>query len=237
MAEYKNFDTYISQNHHLNVKESFKELNRMVSPYMDASGTFKVLDVGCATGALIGYLKDCYPQWKYTGIDISDDLLNLARKKLPDCEWIKGSALTTSKKLEKNFNLILCFGVLGIFDENDAIELFNNLLRCIKPGGQIILFSQFNEMDVDTQISHRKYDKNGNDNGWEKGWNNYSIKTITEWLEDRVSKVEFVDFSMPYDIESKNDLVRSWTVQVNEKRRLTNGLKLLIDLKFLKITV
>ncbi len=192
------------------------------------------MDVGCATGALVGYLKGCYPKWKYTGIDISAELLNVAKKKLPSCEWIQGSAINISKEFENSFDLIVCFGVLGIFNESDAIKLFDNLLRCIRPGGQIILFSQFNEMDVDTQISHRKYDKNGHDNGWESGWNNYSVKTITKWLNSRVSKMEFVDFVMPYDIEAKNDLVRSWTVQVDQQRRLTNGLKLLIDLKFFK---
>ena len=119
----------------------------------------------------------------------------------------------------------------------EAIKLFNELLRCSKPGGEIIVFSQFNEIDADTQITHRKYNKDGDDNGWEKGWNNYSMKTIEKWLEDKVDSIEFIDFSMPMDIYPKNDLVRSWTIQIDQKRRLTNGLKLLIDLKFLKIIV
>jgi ubiquinone/menaquinone biosynthesis C-methylase UbiE len=235
MAQYKNFDTYISQDHHLNVKESFKKISEIASLNDKGNDTLQVLDVGCATGALIGYLKDCNPKWKYTGIDISSKLLDVAREKMPDCKWVEGSGLDISSKFNKKFDLVVCFGVLGIFDEGDAIKLFDNLLKSVKPGGQIILFSQFNEMDVDTQINHRKYNKSGENYGWEKGWNNYSIKTVKGWLYGRVESVEFIDFDMPVDLEPQDDLVRSWTIEINNKRQLTNGLKLLIDLKFLKI--
>ena len=77
MSKYKNFDAYISEDHHINVKESFKELGLLISNV--ANKSLKVLDVGCASGALISYLKNCHPQWEFTGIDISDDLLKIAR--------------------------------------------------------------------------------------------------------------------------------------------------------------
>lgn len=234
MVKYKNFNTYTLEDHHANVKESFKKLRELISSKHDEK---KVLDVGCATGALIGYLKSCSPDWKYTGIDISDDLLDVAKEKISGVNWIQGSAIDMPAEFENQYDLITCFGVLGIFDEGDAIKMFNELTRCTIPGGEIIVFSQFNEMDADTQITHRKYDENGVDRGWEKGWNNYSMKTVKKWLEGRVSRVEFINFSMPIDIEPKDDLVRSWTVKVDQQRRLTNGLKLLIDLKFLKITI
>jgi ubiquinone/menaquinone biosynthesis C-methylase UbiE len=235
VAEYKNFNTYTSEDHHANVKESFKNLRELIS--IPSNKKSKVLDVGCATGALIGYLKSHHPDWQYTGIDISDDLLDIARQKISGVDWIQGSATNMPGKFKGQYSLITCFGVLGIFDEDDAIKLFDELLRCVEPGGEIILFSQFNEMDADTQITHRKYDKHGKDNGWEKGWNNYSMRTVKKWLKDRVSRVEFIDFSMPIDLDPKDDLVRSWTIKIDQQRRLTNGLKLLIDLKFLKITV
>ena len=126
---------------------------------------------------------------------------------------------------------------LGIFDEIEAIQMFNELVNSTKPGGEIIVFSQFNEMDADTQITHRKYNKNGQHNGWEKGWNNYSKKTIHSWLDSKVEQIDFIDFSLSLDLNPKDDLVRSWTIEIDKERRLTNGLKLLIDLKFLKITV
>jgi len=232
MADYKNFNTYITEDHHANVKESFKKLTELISEQNNK----EVLDVGCATGALLGYLMSCNPDWRCTGIDVSEELLDIARERVPGATWVQGSATDMSSKLKNQYDLVTCFGVLGIFDEYDAIQMFDELIKCTKTGGEVIVFSQFNEMNADTQITHRKYDENGDDLGWEKGWNNYSMKTVKKWLTGKVKKIEFFDFSLPIDLEPKSDLVRSWTVQVNQERRLTNGLKLLIDLKFLKIT-
>jgi ubiquinone/menaquinone biosynthesis C-methylase UbiE len=232
MAEYKNFNTYLESDCHANVKESFKKLKSLISNPLTVKNT---LDVGCATGAWIGYLKNNYPDCLYTGIDISDNLLAIARKKIPGADFIQGSATNLPNEFEGKYDLITCIGVLGIFDEDDAKTVFNELLRCIKPGGQIIFFNQFNEIDVDTQIIHRKYNSHGEDNGWERGWNNYSMLTIKKWLKNRVIKLEFVDFFMPMDLSPKVDPVRSWSILIDNKRRLTNGLKLIIDLKFLII--
>ena len=235
MAKYKNFDTYISQDHHLKVKDSFKKLENLISNFSDRKKN--VLDVGCASGALIGFLNSCNPEWEYTGLDISNDLLNIARKKIPNVNWLEGSATSMPDSFKGQFDLVTCFGVLGIFDEIEAIKMFDELIRSTKPGGEIIVFSQFNEMHADTQITHRKYNQNGEHNGWEKGFNNYSQKTIHNWLNSKVKNVEFIDFSLSLDLDPKDDLVRSWTIDIDKKRRLTNGLKLLIDLKFLKIRV
>jgi ubiquinone/menaquinone biosynthesis C-methylase UbiE len=235
MGNYKNFDTYISQDHHKDIKESFKKIDKLISNSLEKKKN--VLDVGCASGALISFLKSCHSEWEYTGIDISKDLLNIARKKLPDVNWIEGSGINMPDFFTEQFDLVTCIGVLGIFDEIEARKLFDELIRSTKPGGEIIVFSQFNEMNVDTQITHRKYNKNDEHRGWEKGFNNYSQKTIHNWLDTKVESVEFINFSLPLDLEQKEDLVRSWTIDINKKRRLTNGLKLIIDLEFLKLRV
>ena len=235
MAEYKNFNTYISEDKQNNIKDSFKELDKLIAN--PSVKNKNVLDVGCANGDLISFLVRQHPEWKYTGIDISTDLINLAREKFPTINWLVGSATKLPIDFKHQFDLVTCFGVLGIFDEVDAIQMFNELIKSTKLGGEIIVFSQFNEMDADTQISHRKYNKNGKHNGWEKGWNNYSKKTIHLWLDTKVKKIEFFNFSLSLDLNPRVDLVRSWTIEIDKERRLTNGLKVLIDLKFLKITV
>jgi len=235
VADYKNFDTYISQDHHSDVKESFRQLAKIISSTKGRSGNLKVLDVGCATGALIGFLKSVYPHWDYTGVDISKELLAIANNKVSNCNWVSGSALELPKTFDNKFDLIVCFGVLGIFDEKDAVDMFDCILKAAKPGARIVVFSQFNEMDVDTQITHRKYTGEGESRGWEKGWNNYSFKTIRAWLKGRVSSEKFINFQIPIMLERQEDLVRSWTIEFGSRKQLTNGLKLLIDLKFLDI--
>ena len=231
--KYQNIGTYITEDHHSYVKESFKKLEKLVQPDKNK----KVLDIGCATGALISYLKSCHSEWEFTGVDVSDELLNIAKIKVPGVNFINQSGINLSEDYTDQFDLVTCIGVLGIFDEKDAMMLLNELVRCTKPGGEIILFNEFNELDVDRQVTHRKYNKDGQTIGWEKAWNNYSIKTINLWLKDKVNSLKFIDWHMPIPLTPKDDLVRSWTIEVENKLRLTNGLKLFIDLKFLKIKV
>ena len=133
------------------------------------------------------------------------------------------------------FDVSLFIGTLGIFDEQDAKQAVNELLRCSKPGGRIYMFAQFNDFDADVLITHRKA-RDGKMGEWEKGWNIYSVKTIRDWLGER--EVNVTDFSMPFDLPRKDDLVRTWTMRDEQGNiHLTNGLKLLVDLKFIEIIV
>jgi len=236
MATYNNFDTYISENHNENLKESFKYLGKLLEEQIQ-DDQISALDVGCATGALIEYLGNKNPLWRFTGVDISSELLNKAQQRMPMHKWIEGSALTLPKEFDHKFDVSLCVGVLGIFDEQDAKILIEQLIRSTKKGGVIYIFAQFNDFDVDVQVTHRKYGNQGL-GGWEKGWNIYSVRTINEWFGQKVANVNFVKFEMPFDIEPKDDPVRTWTIQDNDgKRMTTNGLKLLVDLQFLEIIV
>lgn len=82
----------------------------------------KVLDIGCGTGNMItvGQIK---PD-QYTGIDISDNMLQQAEKKYPDYTFAYHDA---RKPLIGNFDVILSiFGqanYMGIYDWVESIEL------------------------------------------------------------------------------------------------------------------
>lgn len=233
---YKNFDTYISENHNENVKESFKYLAEKLDQQVQTEQV-SVLDVGCATGALVEYLGKKKPLWNFTGVDVSAELLNKARERMPSYEWVEGSALSLPKEFSHKFDVSLCIGVLGIFDEENAKIVIEQLISATRKGGVIYILAQFNDFDVDVQVTHRKYGDKGI-GAWEKGWNIYSVRTINEWFQKKVANVNFVKFEMPFDIEQKDDPVRTWTIQDHEgKRMTTNGLKLLVDLQFLEIRV
>jgi hypothetical protein len=102
----------------------------------------------------------------------------------------------------------------------------------------VYILSQFNEYDVDVHVTHRKYRDDNSIGDWEKGWNIFSKRTVMKWLDRDFSSVNFIDFSMSFDLPAKDDPVRTWTIRDNQERiRLTNGLKLLVDLKFIEILV
>lgn len=236
-AKYQNFKTYLSEDHHVAPKEYFVELSELLKARRASLPAVpRVLDVGCATGALLGYLTQQFPDWSYHGVDVSEELVAKARVSVPSVEFSVGSALDPLPGMHGAFDIVLCLGVLGIFSEADARRCLINLIEATASGGVVYVFGQFNDHDVDVQISHRKR-SDGHVGAWEAGWSNYSRSTVREWLDGRFRTLRFVEFEMPFAIEPRSDPVRSWTIEQAGKKRLTNGLKLLIDLSFLEVTL
>lgn len=234
MPSYRNFDTYLKEDHHGRPKEVFVLLGDLLAAHDSIPANARVLDLGCATGALIAYLKSRFPGWSFTGVDISQDLIDAARKAKVDAELVVGSALDAAAAFGGQFDLVLCLGVLGIFDEADARTCVDNVLACLRPGGSAYILAQFNEYDVDVIVKHRKL--RGQAMGdWESAWNIYSRHTLAGWCAGRAASVRFIDFSMPYALERKADPVRTWTVEIDGRNQLTNGLKLMVDLSYAEI--
>jgi ubiquinone/menaquinone biosynthesis C-methylase UbiE len=237
-AIYRNTGVYLNEDHHNFVKENFKVLGDLISNRAkEVPESANVLDVGCATGALIGYLSKRFSNYAFTGVDNVPELLEVARTKIPGSSWYQGNAFNLPSDFAQNFDLSLLIGVLSVFDEKDARNTLLELIRCTRKGGYIYIFSPFNEHDVDILVTHRKY-KNDAPSLWEKGWNLYSERTVKSWIKDNVSHCKITPFNMPFDLEPKDDPIRTWTIKTDgSKRRQTNGLKFLVDFSFLEIKV
>ena len=60
----------------------------------------------------------------------------------------------------------------------------------------------------------------------QSGWNIWSINYLRKFLKNR--KLSVHKFVINLDIKKRNkDLLRAWTIKVNNKRYFTNALKLL----------
>jgi len=240
-ATYRGFDTYTKSDHHSYVKENFKLLGDLIEDKLKENVIPKnstVLDIGCATGALIGYLSARFPNFIFEGVDVSEELIGIAIKQIPDSKFFVAGINDLTDICNKTYDIVLCIGVLGIFDEDEAKDAFNRMLNCVNPGGLIYVFSQFNEVDVDVMVKYRRVAPESKWGGWGVGWNIYSYRTIDEWLKNRVTKHRFIEFNMPFPLDKQENPVRSWTVEMGDgSLRLTNGLKLFVDLRYLEITV
>ena len=240
-AKYQGFDTYTKTDYHGNVKENFKVLGDLLSSRFDfdlSLRKLRVLDFGCATGALLGYLHRRFMNLKMTGIDVSEELIKIAREKVPTAEFMVGGVEQFSLLERQKFDVALCFGVLGIFDEDEARGALKHLVRSVRPGGSVFVFSQFNEFDVDVIVRHRLTHPDVKWNEWGRGWNIYSYQTVGNWLNDIDCRYRFIDFQMPFELPPQDNPVRTWTFELpSGAQQLTNGMKLLVDLKFLEISV
>lgn len=85
----------------------------------------KVLELGCGTAENLAVFGKNY---KLTGIDISEGMLKVARKKIPSGNFVQGDI--SSFDLKEKFDLIFC-----VYDTVNHLENFKqwtSLFRCVK---------------------------------------------------------------------------------------------------------
>ncbi len=92
-----------------------------------------VIDLGCGNGNLSIKLKE--KGYNVTGIDDSEDMLEIARKNYSDIEFIKGNALDF--KIDP-VDGIFSNAVLHWIDKEKHQELLNNISSNIKKGGEFV---------------------------------------------------------------------------------------------------
>lgn len=103
------------------------------------TGAETVLDIGCGTGALEHSLVSRHPNLKITGVDLSEKMLSVARRKLQACPNVDFVAANASGLPFPNesFDRVICASAFHYFDEPQTPVL--EMRRVLKPGGKLIL--------------------------------------------------------------------------------------------------
>lgn len=103
----------------------------------------RILEVGVGTGLSL----NMYPKGvKLVGIDLSEDMLNKARKKVETENLIHVEALHSMDAQEMNFpdnsfDKIVAMYVVSVVP--DVGQMFREIRRVCKPGGRIIVLNHF----------------------------------------------------------------------------------------------
>jgi ubiquinone/menaquinone biosynthesis C-methylase UbiE len=204
--------------------ERFKFIKDILRKKLKNGKSF--LDIGCAKGEFIWYLKDFFPGTRFTGIDISGKLISLARKepKLKDATFMRGSALNFD--LKKKFDFVLMNGVLSIFD--DFPRPLRRMMKHLKRGGWGYIFGCFTKSDIDVLVRYRNNFLGSRK--WESGLNMFSLKTIEKALRPFSERTKFYRFDLPIDLARKKNPVRSYTVNTGKGRIILNGANILNQL-------
>ena len=235
-APYLNADLYLREDHNAMVKDKDIQLGDILSSCMLGPAA-NILDVGCATGALLAYLKQHFPGWTMTGIEPDARLVEEAKSANPDLFFDVGTATQLESIWTDTFDAILSTGVFGIFDPEDAQQVLSEMIRCTKKNGVICILANFNDHPADVIVKFAKH-HNGLSNEWESGWNIYAEITMRSWLKDMAQSVEFLPFTLTVDQPPKDDPSRSFTFKdENGKRMITNGLRILANLQYCVIRV
>lgn len=102
----------------------------------------KVLDVACGTGVLFpDYLK---AGAEITGIDISENMVNAAKKKFPGISVICGDA--TDYPFEEKFDVIMIYNAFPHFDEPE--KLIKNLAEALNSNGRLSIAHGISEKEL-----------------------------------------------------------------------------------------
>src|SRR4051812_34269584 len=71
-----------------------------------------ILDVGCGMGDLLPFLYAKSPDFRYLGVDVSEDFINIAKKRYEGHEFMVADPF--KKDLGRTFDIVLLSGVLNI---------------------------------------------------------------------------------------------------------------------------
>jgi ubiquinone/menaquinone biosynthesis C-methylase UbiE len=112
-----------------------KFLESVVRRYGRSGGT-AWLDVACGTGRHLQFLRRHY---LVTGVDVSADMLRIARRRLPGVRLRHADMRTF--RLAGSFDVVSClFSAIGHLETERDLQLaFSNFARHVKPGGVVMV--------------------------------------------------------------------------------------------------
>jgi SAM-dependent methyltransferase len=119
-----------------------EKIKELIKQYKTTSGN-SLLEVGCGTGHHIQHLQDTF---QCTGVDINNEILEVAREKLPDTEFIQANMI--SMDLGKKFDVITC-----LFSSIGYVKTYSNLMKTFDAFYSHLKIARVCVSEVDGDIS------------------------------------------------------------------------------------
>lgn len=222
-------------------KEYFKMVYKNIIEDFNLCKIDNIVDIGCATGDFLYFLsenlKETFPKVSLWGVDSFKELLNIAKQRLPNCNFIEGNILLDlhindlilNLNNKKEINIICMMGVINLFNEFEI--WINNILKLINDKGVCYIFGVFNSYSYDLSLNFESM------NGKKGTYYINSIEKISKYLDSIKIKYEFLPFKLNINIlPNSNNYLRSWTIPLkNGENGVINGLQLWHEFYLLKL--
>lgn len=229
VSDHNNF--YLTEDRRNQPREFFKFLRTLAGPRLEANPTARVLDVGCANGEFLYYLRSNYPDVRATGVDVNAKVLAKARELLPDGQFCLANIETGENLPGERFDLVFMSGVNYLLSDHE--HWLRNLIFLSQ--GAVFVFGVFNPEDLDFRAT---VTRPADGSSWTP-WNMVSQKSIALFLDGMRTEMthRFHNWEIPVDNPRVHpDPMRTWTVKTDAGRRLQiNGLQVVHTLAVLEI--
>ncbi|MHA1702962.1 MAG: class I SAM-dependent DNA methyltransferase [Promethearchaeota archaeon] len=119
----------------LDYEKTAKKIKKFILKNKRTEGN-ELLDIACGTGRHLKYLKK---DFNCTGVDISDQMLDVARKNFTNIRFIQADMIELD--LKEEFDAIIClFSSIGYVKTYENLKkTINNFANHLKPGGVVII--------------------------------------------------------------------------------------------------
>ena len=116
-----------------------RAIQKALREAIDPRPGMRLLDAGCGVGLEAARLAEKHPDVHVTGVDRNRELLEIARRRAPQVEWLEAD-LTDLDLPPESFDAIRTERVL-MHVPGDALEtVLDNLVGVLAPGGRLALF-------------------------------------------------------------------------------------------------
>ncbi len=189
MNLYKNLSNVYHEMYQIlfDYKKEFNFYNTILSKFSSK----EIIEYGCGTGNLAKMFLES--GFGYLGVDLNQEMLDIARKKIPIDNFVLGDLKTFES--DKIFDCALITGrtISYLRTNNDVIASFKCIARNVKDGGILIfdaidaaiMFDDFDESEKEIIIGNYKRVSTSKPNletGWTWDWNSeYYIKKEDEY--------------------------------------------------------
>ncbi len=212
---------YINENRYKKPKEVHKRIINLIERFIDEDHK-SILDCATATGELIFFLNRIYPDKKFFGFDISENMISKAKEKVPNAKFFVQDIQKSYADwlIKPKSSIVIASGILCIFDDYKSV--LDNILSCASNNGIIIIRTIINPDPIDVVMRYRR----SNNTVWESGWNILSKETLENYLKEKdfINSFEWDDYKLPIKMEKKiSDPMRAHTKLIDGENILVNG--------------
>ncbi|MBI1307358.1 MAG: methyltransferase domain-containing protein [Bacteroidetes bacterium] len=132
-----------------NTRKADPYLTSRLLEMLDPDSEMKYADIGCGTGNYTIAIKNS--GINIVGIDPSEKMLNIARQRNPDIQWISGTSEHTGLT-DESIDGIIC--TLTLHHWPDLDSGFQELNRVLCAGGRIVIFTSTPEQMEGYWLKH-----------------------------------------------------------------------------------